>query len=120
VPFTRPNAIALFAQPLLRRAGRSNNTRYIAIAKNNTHISKEVLEAQAIATISGVQNLYYDLISPQDAVTVQEKALDAAETLLSKDRQQLSLGYSSWQKLKERLDSTSSTGATYLQHRSHR
>jgi outer membrane protein len=92
VPFTHPNAIALFAQPLLRGAGRSNNTRYIAIAKNNTHISNEVLEAQAIATISGVQNLYYDLISLQDAVTVQEKALDAAETLLSNDRQQLSLG----------------------------
>lgn len=92
VPFTHPNAIALFAQPLLRGAGRSNNTRYIAIAKNNTHISKEVLEAQAIATVSGVQNLYYDLISLQDAVTVQEKALDAAETLLSNDRQQLSLG----------------------------
>lgn len=92
IPFTHPNAIALFAQPLLRGAGRSNNTRYIAIAKNNRQISREVLEAQAIATISGVQNLYYDLVSLQDAVTVQEKALDAAETLLSNDRQQLALG----------------------------
>jgi outer membrane protein len=92
VPFTHPNAIALFAQPLLRGAGRSNNTRYIAIAKNNTRISKQVLEAQVIATISGVQNLYYDLVSLQDSVAVQQKALDTAETLLSNDRQQLNLG----------------------------
>jgi outer membrane protein len=92
VPFTHPNAIALFAQPLLRGAGRANNTRYIVVAKNNRQISKEVLEAQAIATISGVQNLYYDLVSLQDAIAVQEKALDAAETLMSNDRQQLALG----------------------------
>ena len=92
VPFTHPNAIALFAQPLLRGAGRSNNTRYILIAKNNKQISKAVLEAQVIATISGVQNLYYDLVSLQDAVAVQEKALHAAETLLSNDREQLALG----------------------------
>ncbi|HEV3151180.1 MAG TPA: hypothetical protein VGY94_09510 [Acidobacteriaceae bacterium] len=33
VPFSHPNAYALIAQPLLRGAGRANNTRYIAIAK---------------------------------------------------------------------------------------
>ena len=35
VPFSHPNAYALIAQPLLRGAGRANNTRYIAIAKTN-------------------------------------------------------------------------------------
>jgi outer membrane protein len=92
VPFTHPNANALFAQPLLRGAGRSNNTRYIMIAKTNKQISQAVLEAQVIATIFGVENLYYDLISLQDTVAVQEKALHAAETLLSNDREQLALG----------------------------
>jgi outer membrane protein len=92
VPFTHPNAIGLFEQPLLRGAGRSNNTRYIAIAKTNKQISKAILEAQVIATIFGVQNLYYDLISLQDTVAVQEKALHAAETLLSNDREQLAAG----------------------------
>lgn len=83
VPFTHPNAIALIAQPLLRGAGRKNNTRYIAIAKTNTKISAAILEQQMISTVSGVEGLYYDLVSLQKAVKVQQKALDAANTLLS-------------------------------------
>jgi outer membrane protein len=92
VPFTHPNAIALIAQPLLRGAGRSNNTRFIAIAKTNKNISAALLEQQMISTVSGVEALYYDLISLQDAVAVQERALNAAEELLSNDRQQLGVG----------------------------
>ena len=93
VPFTHPNAIALIAQPLLRGAGRSNNTRFIAIAKTNRNISAAVLEQQMISTVSGVETLYYDLISLQEAVTVQEKALRAAEKLLNEDQQQLGVGH---------------------------
>jgi outer membrane protein len=92
VPFTRPNAFALAIQPLLRGARRSNNTRYIAIAKTNKNISAAVLEQQMISTISGVANLYYDLLSLQDAVRVQQQALKAAEELLSDDRQQFAVG----------------------------
>jgi outer membrane protein len=92
VPFTRPNVIAMVAQPLLRGFGRSVNTRYIAIAKTNKMISSAILEEQMISTISGVESLYYDLLSLQDAVTVQEKALRAAEDLLSNDREQLAVG----------------------------
>lgn len=92
VPFTHPNAIALIAQPLLRGAGRKNNTRYIAIAKTNTKISAAILEQQMISTVSGVEGLYYDLVSLQKAVKVQQKALDAANTLLSNNRQQFGVG----------------------------
>jgi outer membrane protein len=92
VPFSHPNAYALIAQPLFRNAGRANNTRYIAIAKTNKTISSAVLEQQMIGTIAGVENLYIDLVSLQDEVTVQQKALTAAEQLLSNDRQQLDLG----------------------------
>jgi outer membrane protein len=63
VPFSHPNAYALIAQPLLRGAGRANNTRYIAIAKMNKKISAAVLEQQIISTIAGVENLYIDLVS---------------------------------------------------------
>ncbi len=92
VPFSKPNAIALFAQPLLRGAGSSNNTRLIAVARANKKISATVLEEQMISTVSGVATLYYDLISLQSAVAVQQEALRAAETLLSNDRQQLEVG----------------------------
>ena len=92
VPFSHPNAYALIAQPLLRNAGRANNTRYIAIAKTNKTISSAVLEQQMIGTIAGVENLYIDLISLQDEVKVQQQALTAAEQLLSNNRQQLDAG----------------------------
>jgi outer membrane protein len=92
VPFTRPNAIALIAQPLLRGAGRANNTRFIAIAKTNRKISSMVLEQQMISTVSGVEALYYDLISLQDVVEVQRRALKAAEDLQADDQQQLAAG----------------------------
>jgi outer membrane protein len=92
VPFSHPNAFALALQPLLRGAGRSNNTRYIAIAKTNKNISEAVLEQQMIGAISGVANLYYDLVSLQQSVRVQEQALKSAEELLSNDRQQFAVG----------------------------
>jgi outer membrane protein len=93
IPFTHPNVIALIAQPLLRGAGRANNTRYIAIAKTNKKISAAILEAQMIATVSGIENLYYDLVSFQNSVKVQERALKAANDLLSDNRQQLNVGH---------------------------
>ena len=92
VPFSHPNAFILASQPLLRGAGRSNNRRYIAIAKTNKNISEAVLEQQMISTISGVANLYYDLVSLQQSVRVQEQALKSAEELLSNDRQQFAVG----------------------------
>jgi hypothetical protein len=92
VPFTHPNAYALIAQPLLRGAGRENNTRYIAIAKTNKNIAAAILEQQIIAIVAGVEGLYYDLVSLQNSVRVQQKALDAADTLLSNDRQQSAVG----------------------------
>ena len=92
VPFTHPNAIALIAQPLLRGAGRANNTRFIAIAKTNKKISQFLLEQQMISTISGVEALYYDLVSLQDTVAVQQHVLKASQDLLSDDRQQLAVG----------------------------
>ena len=92
VPFSHPNAYALIAQPLLRGAGRKNNTRYIAIAKTNKNIAAAILEEQMIAIVAGVEGLYYDLVSLQNSVKVQQKALDAANNLLSDDRQQSAVG----------------------------
>lgn len=91
-PFSRPNAIALIAQPLLRGAGRANNTRYIAIAKTNKNIAAAILEQQMISTIAGVESLYYDLVSLQNSAKVQEKALLAAQNLLNNNRLQLQAG----------------------------
>jgi outer membrane protein len=95
IPFTHPNVIGLIVQPLLRGAGRANNTRYIAIARTNKKISSAVLEQQMISTVSGVESLYYDLVSLQNSVKVQERALKAANDLLSDNQQRLSVGHTS-------------------------
>jgi outer membrane protein len=92
VPFSHPNAYALIAQPLWRGAGHANNTRYIAIAKTNRKISVAVQQQQMISTIAGVENLYIDLVSLQDAVNVQQQALNAAQLLLHNDQEQLKVG----------------------------
>jgi outer membrane protein len=92
VPFSHPNAYALIVQPLLRGAGRKTNTRYIAIAKTNKNIAAAILEEQMIAIVAGVEGLYYDLVSLQNSVKVQQKALDAANNLLNENRQQLAIG----------------------------
>ena len=92
VPFSHPNAYALIVQPLLRGAGRGNNTRYIAIAKTNRKISAAVLAQQMIGTICGVENLYTDLVSLQDSVKVQQQAVNAAELLFHNDQEQLKVG----------------------------
>ena len=91
-PFSHPNAIALIAQPLLRGAGRANNTRYIAMAKTNKNIAAAILEQQMISTIAGVESLYYDLVSLENSVNVQQRALNAAQELLHNNRQQLQVG----------------------------
>ena len=92
VPFSHPNAYALIAQPLWRGAGHANNTRYIAIANTNRKISAAVQQQQMISTIAGVENLYIDLVSLQDSVKVQQRALDAAQLLLHNDQEQLKVG----------------------------
>jgi outer membrane protein len=91
-PFSHPNAIALIAQPLLRGAGRANNNRYIIIAKTNKNIAAAILEQQMISTVAGVESLYYDLVSLQNSVVVQRRALQAAQDLLRDNRQQLQVG----------------------------
>lgn len=92
VPFSHPNAYGLISQPLLRGSGRKNNTRYIAIAKTNRNIAAAIFEEQMIAIVAGVEGLYYDLVSLQNAVKVQQQALDAANKLLSDDWDQLAHG----------------------------
>jgi outer membrane protein len=92
VPFSHPNAYALIAQPFLRGAGRKNNTRYIAIAKTNKNIAAAILEQQMIAIVAGVEGLYCDLVSLQNSVKVQQKALDAGNDLLSDNRQKAAVG----------------------------
>jgi outer membrane protein TolC len=66
-------------QPLLAGFGFLANTRYIHIAKNNQRISDLAFQGQVIATVTQIENLYWDLFNAYQQERVQERSLQFAQ-----------------------------------------
>ena len=81
-----------FSQHLLQGFGRGVNNRQIHIAKNNREISDLTFKAQVIATVSAVKDLYWDLVSYQENVKVQQDALAASQRLYDDNKKQVEVG----------------------------
>jgi outer membrane protein len=79
-------------QPLLRGFGFSTNRRYIRIANNNRKVSEAVFRQQAIATVSGIVRLYWDLASLREDIRVREEAVTSSEQFLTDTRNQVETG----------------------------
>src|ERR1700730_6530595 len=79
-------------QHLLAGFGFGPNLRFIHIARNNREISDVAFRGQLIATISQIQNIYWDLVNAYEDVKVKERALELAEKTLSDDREQVKMG----------------------------
>jgi len=79
-------------QPLLKNFWVDNNRLTIRVAKNRLKYSEQGLRLQIITTVTAVQNAYYELIYAQDNVTVQQEALDLAQTQLDQDKQRVQIG----------------------------
>lgn len=79
-------------QPLLQGFGRSLNSRFIRIAKNDVKISDLVFRQQVIAAVSTVVNLYSDLVSFNEDVKVKRQALALAEKLYNDNKKQVEIG----------------------------
>jgi outer membrane protein TolC len=79
-------------QHLLQGFGLALNTRQIRIARNNREVSDLTFKAQVIATISAVQDLYWDLVTYNENVRVQKSAEAAVEQLLGDNRKQVEVG----------------------------
>jgi outer membrane protein len=79
-------------QQLLQGWGRSANTRYIKVAKNNLKVSDINLKQQVVVTVSAILNLYWDLVSFNDDVHIKEKALETAQQLYEDNKHQAELG----------------------------
>ena len=82
---------AYIAQPLLQGFGLGTNERYIRIAKKNLQITDYAFEAQVIATVTGVEDIYWDLVNAYQDQQIKERALDFANQTLSDDQKQLDL-----------------------------
>jgi outer membrane protein TolC len=65
-------------QHLLSGFGPGPNLRFIRIAKNNREISDVAFRNQVIATVSQIQNIYWDLVSSYEDEKVKERSLNLA------------------------------------------
>ena len=81
-----------FKQHLLSGFGPGPNLRFIRIAKNNREISDVAFRNQVIATVSQIQNIYWDLVSSYEDEKVKERSLTLAEKTLSDNREQVRIG----------------------------
>lgn len=79
-------------QHLLAGFGFGPNTRFIRIARTNREISDVSFRGQVIATVSQIQNIYWDLVNAYEDVKVKDRSLELAEKTLSDDREQVRIG----------------------------
>lgn len=91
-PATNSSLSLNFTQHLLQGFGRGMNGRQIRIAKNNRELADLTFKAQVIATVSAVKDLYWDLVSYQENVKVQQDALAASQRLFDDNKKQVEVG----------------------------
>lgn len=90
-PTLYSNFQAEVTQQLLAGFGTASNDRYIQIAKKNLQITDLAFRAQVIATITQVENIYWDLVNAYQDEQVKERSLAFAQGTLSDDQKQLGL-----------------------------
>jgi len=78
-------------QPFLYGFGLSTNERYIRIAKRNSQITDLAFKAQVIATVTQIENIYWDLVNAYEDEQINERSLGFANQTLADDQKQLEL-----------------------------
>jgi outer membrane protein TolC len=81
----------IVTQPFLYGFGLATNERYIRIAKRNSQITDLAFKAQVIATVTQVENIYWDLVDAYEDEQINERSLGFANQTLSDDQKQLEL-----------------------------
>src|SRR5579864_2046331 len=81
----------LFQQQLLAGFGFGPNLRYLRIAKNNKRISDIAFKDQVMATVTQIENIYWDLVNAYQQSQVNEQSRAFAQQSLENARKQLQL-----------------------------
>jgi outer membrane protein TolC len=79
-------------QPLLKNLWIDSTRLAITAAKNQVKQSEQGLRQQLITTVSAVENAFYELVYARENLTVEQQALDLAETQLDQDKQRVEVG----------------------------
>jgi outer membrane protein TolC len=80
-----------FQQQLLAGSGFGPNLRYLRIARNNKRISDIAFKDQVIATVTQIENIYWDLVSAYEQTRVNEQSFAFAQQTLENAKKQLQL-----------------------------
>ncbi len=78
-------------QQLLSGFGFGPNLRYLHIAKNNKKISDIAFKDQVIATVTQIENIYWDLVNAYEQAQVNEQSLAFAQQSFENAKKQLGL-----------------------------
>jgi outer membrane protein TolC len=80
-----------FQQELLAGFGFGPNLRYLRIAKNNKKISDIAFRDQIIATVTQIENIYWDLVSAYEQTKVNEQSSAFAQQTFDNAKKQFQL-----------------------------
>jgi outer membrane protein TolC len=80
-----------FQQQLLSGFGFGPNLRYLRIAKNDKKISDIAFKDQVMATVTQVENIYWDLVGSYEQAQVNEQSVTFAQQSLDNAKKQLQL-----------------------------
>ncbi len=78
-------------QELLAGFGLGPNLRYLRIARNNKRISDIAFKDQVIATVTQIENMYWDLVSAYQQTQVNDQSRAFAQQTLDNAHKQLQL-----------------------------
>lgn len=90
-PTLNSNFQIVIAQQLLAGFGLSTNERYIRIARKNMQITDLAFRDQVIATVTQVENVYWDLVNAYEDEQIKEQSLNFANQTAADDQRQLQL-----------------------------
>ncbi len=90
-PELNSNFQVILSQPLLYGFGLASNERFIHIAKRNLQTTDLAFKQQVIATVTDIENLYWDLVNAYQDVQVKTRSLEYANQTLTDDQKQLEL-----------------------------
>jgi len=91
-PATTSSLALSVSQHLLQGFGPGINSRQIHIAQNNREVSDLTFKLQVETTVAAVMELYWDLVSFNEAVQVARDALAASQRLREDNRKQVEVG----------------------------
>jgi outer membrane protein TolC len=91
-PSSRADLSITLSQRLLQGRGIALNGRVIRVAKNQRQQSDLQFQAQVMATVSNVVNLYWDLVAYNEALKVKQRSLELNQKLFEDNKRRAELG----------------------------